>query len=156
MIRQICFNADRLMRGNYRYRSQSYVGWTFSIIAFFLKWSEYNFNWFFDVADVNGRFADVDVFMFLEKKSHPSANLFSGSDAVAQGQVAVRLPPAVGLLRRPVPRERSESDGAGHHDLAQVLAEGPLAQGGHVPQRAGGNLGRHRARRVPEGQLQRI
>ena len=58
------------MRGNYRYRSQSYVGWTFSIIAFFLKWSEYNFNWFFDVVDVNGRFADVDVgvFMFPEKK----------------------------------------------------------------------------------------
>ena len=71
MIRQISFNADRLMRGNYRYQCQSYVGWTFSIIAFFLKWSEYNFNWFFDVVDVIGRFADVDVFIFREKKKSP-------------------------------------------------------------------------------------
>ena len=33
----------------------------------------------------------------------------------------------------------------------EVLAEGPQPQGGHVPQRAGGDYGRHGASRVRKG-----
>lgn len=36
-----------------------------------------------------------------------------GADAAAQGEVAVRLPPAARLLRRPVPREGSQPHRAG-------------------------------------------
>ena len=53
-----------------------------------------------------------------------------GADAATQGQVAVGVPPAVGLLRRPVPREGPVAHRARRPQPPQVLAQSPLAQRG--------------------------
>lgn len=37
------------------------------------------------------------------------------------------------------------SDPAGHHGAAEVLAKDSQSKGGDVPERAGGDPGRHRA-----------
>lgn len=49
------------------------------------------------------------------------------------------------------------SDPAGHHGAAEVLAEDSQSKGGDVPERAGGDPGRHRAlgvRQSPGAALQ--
>ena len=75
----------------------------------------------------------------------------SGADASAQGALSLDVSPTAGLLRGPVPGEGSLPHRASHLQPAQVLAQGPQPQGGHVSQRVGGDPRRHRAGRVPEG-----
>lgn len=49
--------------------------------------------------------------------------LAEGAVAPTQGQVTERLPPAAGLLRRPVPGERPILNRTRNHRSAQVLAK---------------------------------
>jgi hypothetical protein len=53
-----------------------------------------------------------------------------GAAAAAQGQVAVRLPPAARLLCGAVPREGPQPYRTRHHVPAQVLAQSTQPQGG--------------------------
>ena len=78
---------------------------------------------------------------------------FPGFDASSQGEIFVRLPPPVGLLRGPIFGEGPQSDGASDHDPTQVLAQGPLTQGGHVSQWARRDFGRYWTSRVSKGKL---
>lgn len=69
--------------------------------------------------------------------------LAEGAIAIAQGQVAVGLSSAIGVLRCTILGEGSVADGACYKKSAQVLAQDTLAQGGDVPERARGDIGRH-------------
>ncbi len=93
---------------------------------------------------------------------------FAGPHAASQSEVAQCLPSPIGLLRRSISWKGSQLDRASYYELAAVLAKSALTErgkaltlkterkqsnyfaSGHVPQRIGRNLGRHRTSRIPE------
>ncbi len=63
----------------------------------------------------------------------------------AQGKEPVALPPTIGVLRRAIPGKRPRACRRRNDGAPQILAQGELAQGGHVSSRSRGGPGCHRS-----------